>query len=113
VLPMVAIEVVSELHCTVSVTFCVLPSVKVPVAVNCMLVPRGMAGIAGVMAMLSRVAGLTVSVVEPMTDPSVAVTLVLPTAALAATPCAFSVAMLEFPVLQATDVVMSNVLPSV
>ena len=31
---MVATEVVSEFHCTVSVTFCVLPSVKVPVAEN-------------------------------------------------------------------------------
>jgi hypothetical protein len=110
---MVTTEVVAELHCTVSVTFCVLPSVKVPVAENCMVVPRGIVGIAGVMAMLTSVAGFTVSAVEPMTDPSAAVTLVLPTAALAATPCAFTVAMLEFPVLQATDVVMSNVLPSV
>jgi hypothetical protein len=32
---MVATVVVSELHCTVLVMFCVLPSVNVPVAVNC------------------------------------------------------------------------------
>src|SRR3984957_13553114 len=55
----VATAGVSELHCTVPVMFCVLPSVKVPVAVNCCVVPRGMEGIAGVTAVETRNAGVT------------------------------------------------------
>ena len=75
--------------------------------------PSGIVGIAGVMAIVTNVAGFTVSVVVPEIDPKVAVTLVLPTATLAASPCAFIVAMAEFAVLHETDVVTSNVLPSV
>jgi hypothetical protein len=82
----VATEVVSELHCTVAVTSCVLPSVKVPVAENCFVVPKGIVGIAGVTAIETNVAGFTVMVVVPETDPNVAVTPVLPMAMLAATP---------------------------
>ena len=83
---MVATEVVSELHCTVAVMFCMLPSVKVPVAVNWTVVPRGMPGIAGVIAMVTSAAGFTTSVVDPVIAPNVAVTIVLPTATLAAIP---------------------------
>ena len=72
-----------------------------------------MVGIAGVMAIETSVAGFTVSVVAPEIDPKVAVTLVLPTATLVASPCALTVAMAEFAVLQETEVVMSSVLPSV
>jgi hypothetical protein len=109
---MVATEVVSELHCTVAVMFCVLPSVKVPVAENGTVVPSGIVGIAGVMAIVTNVAGFTVSVVVPEIDPKIAVTLVPPTATLAASPCPLTVAMAEFAVLHETEVVTSNVLPS-
>jgi hypothetical protein len=82
----VAAAGVSELHCTVSVMFCVLPSVYVPVAVNCSLVPNGITGIAGVTAIETSTAGMMVSVVEPLIVPDVAVTVVLPNATLLAIP---------------------------
>ena len=63
-----------------------LPSVKVPVAVNCSVVPDGMVGIAGVSAIETRFAEVTVRVVEPLIAPETAVTAVLPTVTLAATP---------------------------
>lgn len=55
-------------------------------AVNCCVVPSGMAGIAGVTAIESKTAGVMVRVVEPVIVPDVAVTLVLPTAMLVAMP---------------------------
>jgi hypothetical protein len=83
---MVATLGVSLPHSTLSVTFCVVPSVKVPVAVNWSVVPRGVLGIAGVTAIDTSTAGVTFSVVEPLIDPYVADTLVLPTDTLAAVP---------------------------
>lgn len=82
----VATDGVSELHCAVSVMFCVLPSVNVPVAVNCLVTPNEMTGIAGVTAIETRTAGEMVRVVEPLIVPDVAVTVVLPKATLLATP---------------------------
>ncbi len=66
--------------------FWVVPSVKVPVAVNCWVVPSGMEGIAGVTAIDARAAAVTVSVVEPETEPEMAVMVVVPVAALLAKP---------------------------
>ncbi len=77
---------VSELHCTVPVMFCVLPSVYVPVAVKACVAPSGIVGIAGVTAIDTSTAGLIVSVVEPLIVPEVAVTMVFPKATLLATP---------------------------
>ena len=90
----VATMVVSELHCTVFVMFCMVPLVNVPVAVNCCVVPKGMLGIAGVAAIETKAADVTVNVVEPVTDPDTVVAVVLPTATLVASPWAFTVAML-------------------
>lgn len=64
----VATVAFEELQCTVVVTLCVLPSVKVPVAVNCCVVPRGIEGIAGVIAMDDNRAGEIVSVVNPIIE---------------------------------------------
>lgn len=108
----VATLVVSELHCTVPVMFCWLPSVNVPVAVNCCVVPSGIVGIAGVTAIDTTTAAVTVSVVEPLIVPDVAVTLVLPRATLLASPCPLTVAMAPFPVLHVTVLVRFSVLPS-
>ena len=68
----VAIVVELELQLTVVVRFCVEPSVKVPVAVNCWVVPDGIEGIAGVTAIETRAAMLTVSTVEPLMEPELA-----------------------------------------
>jgi hypothetical protein len=69
-----------------------VPSVNVPVAVNCWVVPRGILGIAGVTAIETSAAGVTFNEVEPAIEPDTAVTLVLPTPAPVTTPCPFIVA---------------------
>jgi hypothetical protein len=77
---------VSELHSTVPVMFCVLPSVYVPVAVKACVVPSGITGTAGVTAIDTSTAGFTATVVEPLIVPNAAVTVVLPNPTLLATP---------------------------
>jgi len=77
---------VSELHCTVPVMFCVLPSVYVPVAVNCCVSPSGSTGIAGVTAIDTSAAAVTVTVADPVIVPDVAEIVAVPCATLLATP---------------------------
>jgi hypothetical protein len=72
-----------------------------------------MEGIAGVTAIETSVAAVTVRFVDPTIEPEVAVTLVVPTETLEATPWLFTPAMLEFAVLQLTEFVRFCVLPSV
>jgi hypothetical protein len=103
---------VSELHCTVAVMFCMLPSVYVPVAVNCWVVPNGRVGIAGVTAIETNVAAVTVTVVEPLIVPEVAVIAALPTTTPLATPALLTVAMFVFALLQVALAVKLRVLPS-
>ena len=91
---------------------CVLPSLKVPVAANCSVVPRGMVGIAGVMAIETNVAGVTVKVDEPTVLAAAAVIVVWPADALVASPLALAVATDGADELQVADVVKSSVLPS-
>ena len=69
-----------------------LPSVKVPTAVNCCRPPIPVLVIAGATAIDTRVAGVTVSVVELLTDPDVAVMVVVPSPVLTADPEALSIA---------------------
>ena len=81
-------------------------------AVNCCVVPSGSVGIAGVTAMETRTAGVTVTVVEPVIVPDVAVTVVLPKAALLAMPWLFTEAIPEFALFQVAVAVKSRVPPS-
>src|SRR5207248_492435 len=74
---------VAELQATASVRSCVLPSVKVPVAVNWREVPLAIVGVVGVTAIETSVAAVTVSVVVP---PMVAEIVVAPTATPVARP---------------------------
>ena len=80
---------------------------KVPIAANCSVVPEGMLGIAGVTAIETNAAGVTVSVVVPTIEPEVAETVVPPIAMLLASPWALTVATAESPVLQVTFAVRS------
>src|SRR5438105_270273 len=82
----VATAVTDELHSTVVVMFCVLLLLKVPVATNCSLMPSAIEGLAGVTASPVRTGAVTVSVVEPLIGPEVAVIVVLRVATLVATP---------------------------
>src|SRR5712692_9247171 len=65
---------------------CVLPSVYVPVAVNCCEVPSEIAGFCGVSAIETRVAAVTVRLPEPLTDPDAAVIVTAPEARVLARP---------------------------
>jgi hypothetical protein len=68
----VATAAAEELHVAVLVRFCVLPSEYVPVAVNCCVLPLVIDAFAGVTAIDTSVAAVTVSVVLPETAPEVA-----------------------------------------
>src|SRR5262249_31430040 len=58
----VATPVAEEVHTAVLVKFWVVPSLKVPVAVNCWLLPAAIEGFAGVTAIDSRFAAVPVPV---------------------------------------------------
>ena len=61
-----------EFHVAVLVRFWVVPSLKVPVAVNCWVFPTAIEGFVGVTLMDTSVAAVTVSVVLPAMEPEVA-----------------------------------------
>jgi 1,4-dihydroxy-2-naphthoyl-CoA synthase len=84
----VATVVVCEVHVAVLVKFCVELSEKVPVAVNCSVVPFTIEGLAGVTAIDTSVGvvALTVRVVEPLTPPEAACILLVPAATPVANP---------------------------
>ncbi len=88
-----------------------LLSEKIPVAVNCLVVPAAILGLAGVTATDTSVAEVTVRLVEPEMLPEAAVMVVLPTAADEAFPLEPAVLLIaateEADELQVTDAVRS------
>ena len=113
VLLMVATFAAVELQWPDCVRSCVVPSVKVPVAVNCCVVPRGMVAVCGLIAMDTRAAGVTVSSVELLIPPEFAVMLAVPMPALCASPLLLMVAAEAVSEDQVAVLVRSCVLPSV
>jgi hypothetical protein len=92
---------------------CVLPSLKLPVAINSWFVPRAMEGFAGVTEIETRLAGTTVSVAVSLKAPAVAVMLTVPCPAVVASPL---LSMLTIPLseeVQVTPVARSCDDPSV
>ena len=75
-----------ELQPTDAVMSCVLLSLKVPVATNCFEAPIGMMEFAGVTAIETRLAPVTVIAALPVIDPTVAFMLPVPAATPAASP---------------------------
>lgn len=75
-----------ELQTATEVRFCVVPSVYIPVAMNCCFVPLAMLVLTGVIEMEPSVAGETVRFVEPDRPPAEAVIVVVPVARAAASP---------------------------
>ena len=108
----VAVVVVPEDQVTLDVTFCVVPSLNVPVAVNCCVAPLAIDGFAGVTAIDCSVAAVTVSKVEPLIEDDVAVIVELPTPAPVARPAALIVAVVVVPEDQVTVDVKFCVVPS-
>jgi hypothetical protein len=94
-----------------------VPSVYVPKAVNCCFVPSATEALDGDTAIETSAAGVTVRVLEPVTDDDVAVITVCPVPTLVARPLVTdalltvaTAVLLEF---QVTVAVMSCVVPSV
>src|SRR5713101_3608375 len=108
---MEAIFVALELHTTDVVTSSVPPSVYVPTALNCSVVPSATEAFAGVTASETNAAAATVRVVEPVTLPDVALMVVVPVPTLAAKPVWPIVATLIADELQFTELVRFCVLP--
>ena len=79
---------------------------------NCWVVPSGRVGMAGVTAIETRIAGEILRVVEPLIEPTVAVTLVLPTATPEEIPWLLTVATVESAVVHVAKVLKTIVLPS-
>lgn len=75
-----------EVQVAVEVRFWVVPSVYVPVAVNCLVRPLATDGLAGVTATETNNAGVTLKVVEAVTVPEVARIMELPVALAVARP---------------------------
>ena len=98
----VAMLVVPEDQVTLDVRFCVLPSLNVPVAVNCSVAPLVIDGFAGVTAIDCKVAAVTVNTVDPLIAPEVALIVDVPTPAPVASPVVLIVAMLVVPEDQVT-----------
>jgi hypothetical protein len=84
---------------------------------NCCVVPSAIDGVAGVTAIDTSAAVVTVSVVEPITVPDVAVIVAVPSVIVVASPmvepASLMVATVVVPELHCTVSVMFCVLPSV
>jgi hypothetical protein len=111
-----ATEGASEDQVTDAVSSSVLPSVKVPVAVNCWVARAERTGFTGVIANDSRAAVPMVNVVVADTAPEVAVMVAVPTPAVVAKPllpeALLIIATVAADELQVTTEVMPCVLPS-
>jgi hypothetical protein len=111
VLVRLAVEVFEELQVTAWVRSCVLPSVYVPVATNCWVVPDAIDGLAGVTAMETSAGGFTVQVMDALRVPEVAVRVVVPATKGMANPAELIVATLGTEDAQLTVWVRSAVVP--
>lgn len=108
---MVATAEVEEVQTTIPVMSCVLESLKVPVAVNCLVVPTAMLGFAGVTATETNVAAVIVSEAGPLIEPEVAVSVAVPVPTAVTSPLVLTVATEFEDELQVSEV-SSCVLPS-
>jgi hypothetical protein len=74
----VATDVADEVQLAVVVRSCVVPLLKVPVAVNCCVLPVEIEAVLGVTAMEVNTAAVTVKLADPLIVPEVAVIVVWP-----------------------------------
>jgi len=101
-----------ELQTAVLVKSCVVPSAKLPMADNCIDIPIGSEGLAGVIAIETNLDWVMFTVVEELTPAKLAETVLVPTAWAARRPAELMVATCVEEEVQLTLVVMSAVLPS-
>lgn len=108
----VAILVLEELQLTEVVIFAVLPSVYVPVAVNCSVAPARIDGFAGVTAIDTSAGGTTVTNESPRISPRIALTVTGPGARPVARPVLVKFITWMFSIaFHATCELMSCVVP--
>lgn len=103
---MVATDSREEFQLTEVVRSCVLPSLKVPVAVNGWVVPAAIVGLCGLSCMDTRL-GTTFKLVDPACAPKAAEMVELPIATAVACPLPLTVAAAGFEELQVAEVVRS------
>jgi hypothetical protein len=101
-----------ELHVTELVRVCVVPSLYVPVAANCWLVPFAMVALEGATDSEVSTAGVTVNVAEPLIVPDKAVMVALPCTTLVASPPLLTVAIGVAEEVQVAVLVRFCVVPS-
>ncbi len=82
-----------EFQETVLVTFCVLPSLYVAIAVNCSVDPLRIDGVGGATEMDARLGAKTANEVDPVIDPSFAWTVEVPCVTPVANPAALIVTL--------------------
>src|ERR1700722_15330509 len=109
---MVATAGVVEDQATLPERFCVLPSLKVPVAVNCCVAFLASARFAGVTVTVFSVAAVTVRAAVPVMAPAVALIIEVPADLAVARPDAVTVATEGAWEVQLTLAVMSCEAPS-
>jgi hypothetical protein len=102
-----------ELQFTEPVRLCVPPSVYVPVAVNCCVVPSGMESADGVTVNETSAGGPTVNALDPLMPPDVAVMFAAPMPMPLASPLLLISATDCVSELQDAEEVRSWVVPSV
>lgn len=81
-------------------------------AANCCFVPSAMDAFAGVTAMDTMVAGVTVRLLDPLIEPELALMVAVPTAVAVTSPVADTVAVVVDEELHVAVLVRSCVLPS-
>jgi hypothetical protein len=109
---MVATAFAEELQLTELVRVCILPSLYVPVAANCCVVPFAIVALVGVIDMEINNGEVTETLVEPETVPDVAVMFELPNSSPITNPLALTGATAGTEDAQTADAVRSCVLPS-
>lgn len=107
---MPTIEVLPDDHCTDDVITCELPSLNVPVAASCKVVPTGKEGFAGEIVSVVSAAAVIVTVVLPLTPEAVAVIVAEPNALDVAMPVPEIATAVGFEELQLAELVRSRVL---
>jgi hypothetical protein len=91
-LPIVATVAGDALQFTVAVRSCVLPSLYVPLAVNCCVVPFAIEALAGLIVIAVNTGGVTDNDAEPLIAPADALMLVAPGLRPTASPAPLTVA---------------------
>jgi hypothetical protein len=90
----IAVDAEDELQVASEVTSCVLPSLNVPVAVNCCVAPRTVVGACGLIAIETSVTGFTTSVADPLTEPELTLIIVVPALRVLASPAVIAVSLI-------------------